>query len=74
MICGLAPGRFRVSFLMQMLGSDPLIQAVLGIDCFELHHLSPFFARLGDKTRPPRSHRLQEIDRAEKAICPWLRH
>ena len=32
--------------MVQMFGSDPLIQAVLGIDCLEVDHFGPFFSRL----------------------------
>ena len=31
---------------MQVLGGDPLIQAILSIDRFKLDHFSPFFACL----------------------------
>src|SRR5580700_4830715 len=42
----LALRRFDTDFLVQMFGSDPLIQAVLGIHRLKLGHFDPFFSRL----------------------------
>jgi hypothetical protein len=42
----LALRRFDGDLLVQMFGSDALIQAVLCIHCLKFGHLDPFFSRL----------------------------